>query len=398
MARLSVVAESPHGEDHLAMPFRGVQFGEVEDLVRNLERENAELRERIDTASAFTSRSSIISSSMSSRLSVSAAAWENEEVLARNKELHDLVRDLRRQQSVAQQQLESLEEATQEHADKVKTLEAEKKELQLTNSELQNVCTLVPHENNSPSHKIRTSNPSNVLWQTADLQQEVFMLKNQSEESRCELDALRFQAHQECEVVVHERRELDEERQELRLLLEAKHGEVSMASIELESLRDQLIIAKSLGHSKALSVKPSSGFSSNASCRSSSGNLQRRRSSGNLERQMTQAEISDEERDGETVSEPTEVEDCVSDAEQQPEIAHATKPHTNSLQGSCDWLQRPQLAKSSSPTEVGSVNAPVPPPPKVPRAQTFDSISWEGFMGAFSCCARHSQERRRSGQ
>merc|ERR1712008_439827 len=208
------------------------------------------------------------------------------------------------------------------------------------------------------------------------------------EEARCELGELRFQTVIDREAAARELQELDEERKELLLLLEAKNEEVSAASEHIELLQCKI--------------------SSDRSLRSAYGKSERRTqtsscSSIDLLRQMSHARLlaassEDDERDVEPPSDGTEVEDGVSGAERQSHLAGAARPHASALQGSCDMFRQPQVATSNSSPAGGTVNVPVSAytctKPNGSLASASQSSMWEMFKTSLSCCGRHMNEPR----
>lgn len=403
MARLSVVEESDSPRSkHLSF-----DFGEYEEVVRKLETENAELRRRIDSTSNFNVRSSLVHLPMGSRMSVGAATRENEEVLEINRELNDTVRDLRREHSLATQKLESLETAAeaaaQEHTHQVRRLADENRDLQRVKSRLEMASTLDCQGNTTLLGEVKTLEvktleevkqselervPTDVVLQLTELQHELLTLRAEHEEARCELGELRFQADVDREASARELQELDEERKELLLLLEAKNEEVSAASEQIELL-----------HCK---------ISSDWSLRSANRKSERRTqtstcSSIDLLRQMSHARLQaasseDDERDVEPPSDGTEVEDGVSGAERRSHRAGAARPHASALQGSCDMFRQPQVATSNSSPAGGTVNVPESAykckKPNGSLASTSESSMWEMFKTSLACCGRHMNEPR----
>jgi len=232
--------------------------------------------------------------------------------------------------------------------------------------------------------------PSDVLQLTAELQQEISKVRTEHEEAqcehqraRCESDELRFQAVIDREAAAREIQELDEERNELRLLLDAKNQEVLTASQELEFLR-QITSEQSLRTANSIPVRTSQNS---------------RGSDGNLQWQIRHATIvsavsaySEDEHDGEPITDGIEVEDGVSVTEQQSELAQAAKPHACDLQGSCDMLRQPQFATSNSSPKDGMKNLPESAHKCCRRADSPPRSMWNMFKTSFSCCARQVNE------
>jgi len=184
----------------------------------------------------------------------------------------------------------------------------------------------------------------------------------------------------EREAAVQEMHELDEERRELRLLLDAKNEEVSNACDEILVLRHQVG-----------SVKSTRSFHSAPSALSPEFSPITRHSEGNLHHQMTEANLGSasseaSEEDGATTSgDGTGEEDNVPGAEQQTQLPHTAQPHPIRLQGACNGRRQSQQARSAHTPAAGRVTMPAALPGR------YETL-WEMVMASFSCCARHTPE------
>jgi len=351
MTRFPLVEEGPHLSPSTVLSFDARQLGgrirHVGDIEDGAQKEGA--AQRLESVSTEHSCSSLKPCTASLTFG-SCSATENQEVLGICRELNDVARDLPRRQPESQQAAENWQTCKLQHA--------ESRDADVEESDAHLMATLALQGSASkPSHEeanaaqVHGTHSADVKQTTAELQREVSVLRAEHQEAcstigelNRKLNMLRFRADMEREAAAQEILELDRKCKWLRSLLNAERQNASRRESANVALMQYGLSPRNSWH------------------RDSAGKP--RRHQPEMEHGVRETMVHNVRR-----------------AKSELATAEAVNARATASQGSCEWLQQPDVDSSGHRPAIGMANLP----------EANGESWWEMFVSSFGCCHKWTQ-------